>query len=214
MKRTVAKFVILLGGDVTVTPRLLRQIAGATVIAADGGMKHAEALNLMPALWIGDFDSSDQALQKQYAQIPRLAYPAEKDQTDGAIAIAEALNRGATELVLVGGFGGQTDHVLAHVMLLHGVALRGVKCFLTSGTEEAYAIQQALDVPDLTIGTRISIIGFSELVGLTLTGVKWPLSGRSVALGDTLTLSNVATGPVKIALASGLAMAIIYPDGA
>ena len=54
----MSKFAILLGGDVTPTPRLTRQLEGARVISADGGMMHAEALNLVPELWVGDFDST------------------------------------------------------------------------------------------------------------------------------------------------------------
>ena len=57
-------FLILLGGELTVTERLMRQISGARVIAADSGMRHAAALGVNPELWIGDFDSSDAALQE------------------------------------------------------------------------------------------------------------------------------------------------------
>ena len=51
----MSRFVILLSGDLTVTPRLHRQIAGARVIAADSGMKHARTLGIVPELWVGRF---------------------------------------------------------------------------------------------------------------------------------------------------------------
>jgi thiamine pyrophosphokinase len=124
-------FVILLGGDLTPTKRLRRQIAGARVIAADGGMKHAAVLGVKPELWLGDFDSSDRTLDAAFADVPRQTFPAAKDQTDGALAIAEALQRGATSLSLVGGFGGQFDHALSHGLQLLALADQGVNCFMT-----------------------------------------------------------------------------------
>ena len=52
---------------------------------------------------------------------------------------------------------------------------------------------------------------FGDLEGLDLAGVKWPLANRDVALGATLTLSNIALGPVEIGLRSGHGVAIAYP---
>ena len=110
-------FLILLGGELTVTSRLKRQISGARVIAADSGMRHAAALGVEPELWVGDFDSSDAALRARYAHVPRLEFPADKAQTDGDLAIDEALRRGATRLMLAGALGGpRSDHAAHHLM--------------------------------------------------------------------------------------------------
>ena len=67
----MTRFAILLGGNLTVTPRLKSQIRGARVIAADSGMMHAAALHLMPELWVGDFDSAGSELTMQYRDVPR-----------------------------------------------------------------------------------------------------------------------------------------------
>lgn len=45
-------FTILLNGDLFITDRLRNQIRNSRVIAADGGMRHAEALNVVPELWL------------------------------------------------------------------------------------------------------------------------------------------------------------------
>jgi thiamine pyrophosphokinase len=207
----MTKFVILLGGDVTPTKRLLRQIEGATVLAADSGIGHAKLLGLSPILWIGDFDSSTAEQQKTYAHIPRQTFDAEKDATDGELAISEALRRGATELVLVGGFGGQFDHTMAHVGFLLSLARRGIQVFMTSGHEEAHALIDDLEFNDIAIGTRLSVVPVSDLKALTIAGVKWPLNRRDVPLGSALTLSNVVTGPVDIELKFGTALVVFYP---
>ncbi len=207
----MTRFAILLGGDLTVTARLRGQIRGARVIAADSGMMHAAALGLVPELWVGDFDSSGSELTVQYREVPRETFPAEKDATDGAIAVAEAMRRGATEIVLLGGLGGQTDHAAGLLGQSIEIARKGLACLLTSGTEEAWPLIPGRMAVELPANTRFSIIPFDDLEGLDLTGVKWPLQDRAVPLGSTLTLSNVALGPVGITLRSGYGIAIAYP---
>jgi thiamine pyrophosphokinase len=209
----MTRFAILLGGDVTPTDRLRKQVAGTRVIAADSGMAHARALGLTPELWVGDFDSAGTALEEAYADVPRHVFPPAKDSTDGEIAITEALKRGATDLVLVGGFGGQFDHVLAHALMLMELVKRGVNAVLTSGHEEAHALIQLLLFVDIASGTRLSLIPLTAIKGLTITGVRWPLKEHAVARGSTLTLSNECLGGrAALGLESGEALVVLYPS--
>ena len=134
----MTRFAILLGGDMTPTARLLAQIRGARVIAADSGMMHAAALGVVPELWVGDFDSAGSELTMQYREVPRDTFPAEKDATDGAIAVEEAIRRGARDILLLGGLGGQTDHAVGLLGQSISIARRGFSCLLTSGLEEAW----------------------------------------------------------------------------
>jgi thiamine pyrophosphokinase len=205
------RFAVLLGGDVTATDRLIQQIAGCRVIAADSGMGHAQALGVVPELWVGDFDSSSAGLEEQYASVPRQVFPPAKDATDGEIAVTEALRRGATSLVLVGGLGGQFDHMLAHGVMMLALAQRDLPVFTTSGHEEAYPLVRDLTLPDLAHGTRISVVGFTALKSLSISGVQWPLTSRDVPFGSSLTLSNVSIGDVHVTLAFGQALVMVYP---
>ena len=208
-----ATFCILLGGELVATNRLRRQSAGTRVIAADSGMAHAGTLGLSVALWVGDFDSASQALQAAYCDVPRQIYPADKDKTDGEIAIDAALAQGAAELVLVGGLGGQTDHALGNMALLLSLARRDVRAYATSGREEAYPLVPGRFSIDLAPGSRLSVIALSPLFGLDISGVQWPLKKADVKLGSTWTLSNVATGPVSLGLISGTGLVLAYPAG-
>ena len=207
----MSRFAILLGGDLIVTSRLRNQLKGARFIAADGGMMHAAALRVVPELWVGDFDSSGSELTVQYRDVPRETFPAEKDSTDGAIAVDEAIRRGATEIILIGGLGGQTDHTAGLLGQGIHIARQGLFCHLTSGAEEAWPVLPGTAILDLPDSARLSLIPFADFTGLDLDGVKWPLVNRDVPVGSTLTLSNVATGPVRIALRAGYGVAIAYP---
>jgi thiamine pyrophosphokinase len=205
-------FAILLGGDVTPTARLVAQLKGMRCIAADSGIAHATALGLAPELWVGDFDSAGTELESAFAHVPRAVYPQDKDVTDGELAVDEAIRRGASNLVLVGGFGGQFDHMLAHGTMLLALAERGFQVFGTSGHEEAYPLLKTLSLPDLAHGTRISVVALQNLSDLTISGVRWPLDGKSVAFGSSLTMSNEVAGPVRLTLGAGRALVMAYPQ--
>lgn len=207
----MTRFVILLGGIIDVTERLRRQIAGGRVIAADSGMRHADTLGLDAELWVGDFDSTAPETARKYSHIPQITHPAEKDATDGEIAVAHALERGAGEIIMAGGLGGQADHMLGHFGLALKLSAEGRRVLVTSGREEAYPFVAGTHAVDLPPGSRISLIAFADLAGLDLTGVRWPLEARNVALGSSLTLSNIATGPVEISLKQGYGIAVAYP---
>ncbi|CCV04841.1 conserved hypothetical protein [Mesorhizobium metallidurans STM 2683] len=208
----MSTFTILLGGDLIRTPLLDRQVEGSRVIAADAGIGHARMLGLIPELWVGDFDSVPADLPDDLASVPRKVFPAEKDMTDGELAIAAALERGATSLVLAGAFGGKrADHAFLHLALGVRLAEEGTKVLLTSGAQEGVPLLPGKAGFDYAGGTLFSILGFSDLSGLTVTGAKWPLNHVEVAFGSSLTISNEVKGRLEIALGHGRALLLAHP---
>jgi thiamine pyrophosphokinase len=197
-------FVLLLGGPLTMTPRLARQTVGARFIAADSGMRHAGLFKTVPELWLGDFDSSDGALQTLWHGVERRIFPADKAKTDGELAADEAIARGATSIVMAGALGGErTDHALLHLALAVRLARAGLAVSLTSGIEEGWPLLPGASEFDLPKGTLFSILGFGNIGELTLKGAKWPLSKADVPFGSSLTLSNIASGPLSVNVISG-----------
>lgn len=209
----MTRFAILLGGDLVATPRLAGQLEHARVIAADSGIRHASVLGIVPELWTGDFDSVDDTLRQTHGDVPTEIFSADKDKTDGEIAIDAALARGADELILVGAFGGaRADHAFLHLAAALRLAEGGTQCLLTSGQQEGTpvlpGITRRFDYED---GTLFSVLPFSDLEGLTLSGAKWPLSDRTVPFGSSLTLSNEVRGDLSVTLQSGRALLIAHP---
>jgi len=205
-------FVVLLGGALQATPRLEADLAGARFIAADGGMRHARRLGVVPEIWVGDFDSTPQDLLAAFPQVERQPYPAAKNETDGAIAVSVALERGARKIVLAGALGGErSDHALMH--LLHAVFLeeQGFSIKLTSGEEEAWPLLAGNRKIDLPENSLFSILGLSPLAGLDIGNVRYPLRDFSLPFGSSRTISNVAEGPIDLSLASGRAILIARP---
>ena len=205
-------FVILMGGALTLTDRLTGHLKGARVIAADGGMRHARMLGHKPELWVGDFDSTTQALIDEWPDVIREPYPPAKNETDGEIAVAAALERGAKSLVFAGALGGErSDHAFMHLLYAVKLAEDGLDVLLTSGEEEAYPLLPGTRDIDLPKGSLFSILGLDTLAGLSID--RRPLSAQDFHLpfGSSRTISNVAEGTVRLTLSSGRAIVLARP---
>jgi thiamine pyrophosphokinase len=206
-------FVILMGGPLTPTDRLLGQLSGARVIAADGGMRHARPLGLTPELWVGDFDSTPDALIAEWPDVHREPYPSAKNETDGEIAVATALERGATRLILAGALGGErSDHAFMHLLYAAKLAEQGIELLLTSGEEEAYPLLPGTVEIDLPQGSLFSILGLDTLSGLSIANARYPLTDFHLPFGSSRTVSNVAEGTVRFTLSSGRALILARPQ--
>jgi thiamine pyrophosphokinase len=209
----MSRFTILLGGDLTVTPRLKKQIAGTRIVSADSGLRHAASLDVVPELWVGDFDSTEPDWLDAYEDIERITFDADKDRTDGELAVEEALSRGASSLLLAGAFGGpRPDHAFLHLSMALGLMGRGVEALLTSGGQEGVPLRRETSSFDYPAGTMFSILAFSELRGLTVEGAKWPLDRVAVPFGSSLTLSNIVTGNLSVTLGEGRALLLAHLD--
>jgi len=209
----MSRFFILLGGELVHTPRIAAQAAGSRVIAADSGIRHAEMLGVTPELWVGDFDSVRADLAERYVAVPRRVFPSEKAMTDGELAVAAALEAGATSLVLAGAFGGpRSDHGFLHLALAMRLAEAGTQVLLTSGAQEGHPLLPGTTSFDYADGTLFSILAFSDLSGLSEAGAKWPLDRVEVPFGSSLTLSNEVKGSLRISLESGRAMLLAHPS--
>lgn len=208
----MSTFVILLGGELTVTPRVAALSAGGRVIAADSGIRHAAALGIVPELWVGDFDSASAADFEAHRDVPRETFPAAKDKTDGELAIDIAIARGATSLVILGAFGGnRTDHEFLHLALAVRLAERGLEVTLSSGAQEGRPVLPGANAYDYGYGTLFSILGFTDLEGLSIEGAEWPLDRIHMEFGSSLTISNRATGPLGVVLGKGRALLVAQP---
>ena len=86
------------------------------VIAADSGYDNALALDVHPAVLVGDMDSIRcRELPKDLEVLP---FNAEKDETDTQLAVELALTRGAKEIVIIGGLSGRLDHTISNLGVL------------------------------------------------------------------------------------------------
>ncbi|AWN24488.1 thiamine diphosphokinase [Deinococcus irradiatisoli] len=201
---------ILVGGRLTLTPALAALPRPDIVIAADGGARHAAALGVRIDAWVGDFDSS----QDLTLDAPREVYPAAKDSTDAELAVQVARQRGATELVVLGAFGGRFDHAFALALGACRLSAEGLPVTLHSGDEAGYPLLPGEPVQlELEAGQIFSVLAASALRGLNLRGARWPLHGAEVPLGSGWTVSNEAAGgPLTAEVSAGVALLTVLSE--
>jgi len=202
--------VVFAAAPLTPTPRLRSRLASvedAYVIAADAGASTALAFGLTPDLVIGDLDSIDDAtlvaLDRAHVPIERL--PRDKDATDGQLAVERALERQPTHLYLLGFLGGpRLDQFLANILMLTRIALpttildeRNEARLLRPREYHAWSPEPTETVSLLAIG--------EDAHGVRTTGLRWPLNGDRLYLGDTRGISNEpAAGEATISIERGL----------
>ncbi|MGZ9276956.1 MAG: thiamine diphosphokinase [Candidatus Limnocylindrales bacterium] len=199
--------IVLADGDVgtlealdAAWPRWLE--AGARVVAADGGARHAARLGLRIDRWVGDGDSLGEAgiAELVSAGIPVERARTDKDESDTELAVGAALAFQPTKLAIVGALGGpRFDHALANVGLLALPGLREVDVRLI-GIDARIRLIQAPG-PDGSpsiaalsgrVGDGVSLLPVGEdVTGVTTAGLAYPLDDETLSVGRTRGLSNV-----------------------
>ncbi len=160
------------------------------LLAADGGLKHLEALGLHPHGIIGDFDSLGYIPQR--AQV----FPVEKDDTDSMLAVRKGLALGYRRFVLYGALDGpRLDHTIANLQALVYLAEHGATGFLAGLSYMATAVKDGTLRFSPDARGILSLFCFGqEARGVTLTGLKYSLAEGRLYSGFPLGVSNHFTG--------------------
>jgi len=182
-----------------------------TLYAADGGTRHLLALGRLPSLVIGDLDSTppEELERLQAAGVPLRRYPRDKNETDLELALAAAVADGHGEILIVGGLGGRLDQSLANLALLTAPSLAGLDLRLDDGVEEAFFVRGRAGVRGRP-GEIVSLLPWGGLaVGVTTSGLRWPLSDETLHPERSRGVSNELTGTAaEVALRSGLLLVV------
>ncbi|MBS0653550.1 MAG: thiamine diphosphokinase, partial [Verrucomicrobia bacterium] len=88
------------------------------LVAVDGGSNACYALKLTPQLIIGDMDSISPEASAHFADVPKICFPREKDETDLELALNHLIANHVQEITIFGGLGNRVDHTLANIILL------------------------------------------------------------------------------------------------
>ncbi len=193
------------------------------VIAADGGARHAAALGLRIDRWVGDGDSlpPDELERLRAAGTPIDLSDHDKDESDTELAIRAAVRDGATDLIVIGAFGGaRFDHAMANVALLADPILHGRTAVLLDASARVRLVRAPGDDgrPVLTrldgrLGDIVTLLPFGvDAERVRTDGLRYPLREEPLRLGAARGLSNVRVSEAaSFLLGSGLVLVIETP---
>ncbi len=181
------------------------------ILCADGGLRHASALDLEPHLLLGDLDSANSAsLQTLQARgIPIERHPRDKDQTDLELALHKAISLAPQEIVILAALGGRLDQTLANIALLSDPRLAPFNVRLDDGVEEVFFCRGRSQVQGRS-GDLVSLIPWGrEVIGVRTEHLKWSLNGETLHPEKTRGISNEMTGDsAEITIQSGLLLVV------
>ena len=155
-------------------------------VYCDGGLKHIQELGREPDLIVGDFDSHEQP----DTEAETIVLPCEKDDTDTAYAVKEAVRRGFREFLLVGVTGERFDHTFGNVSLLLYLDSMGIPaCILDDYSEMRIISRETADVKgDCSWFSLLNISGKAK--GITIRGAKYPLTEGEITSEYQYGISN------------------------
>ena len=202
--------VVFAGAPLDPTARLRARIAtldNPRVIAADSGAATALRFGLRPDLVIGDLDSLDPAVRDhlQTQGVPFERHPTAKDATDGQLALQHALLHQPSEILLLGFLNGaRLDMTLSSVMLL---VMSDVPTTLVDERNEALLLRgPQRHAWSAEQDELISLLPLTaDCSGVRTAGLRFPLEGERLVLGDTRGVSNEPlAAEVSVALEEGV----------
>jgi thiamine pyrophosphokinase len=182
-----------------------------TIICADGGTRHALALDLRPDLMIGDMDSAQKEdfQRLKQAGVTIELFPHDKNETDLELAIQWAIGLNPTQLIVVGGLGGRLDQTLANLSLLTDPKLSAFDVRLDDGVEEVLVCRDQVQVQGKR-GDIVSLIPWGGAVDEVQTiHLKWPLHKETLYPDRTRGVSNEMLGrSASVLIGSGLLLVV------
>jgi thiamine pyrophosphokinase len=173
------------------------------LICADGGTRHAVTLGLTPRLIIGDMDSTEKNILKEFqkANVEIELYHRDKNETDLELAINKAVAINPQEIIIVAALGGRMDQTLANIALLSSVQLSTCNVKLDDGVEEIFFVTNQAQIKGRS-GDVVSLIPWGNPVhGVQTKNLKWQLNDEILYPNKTRGISNEMisdTASVKI----------------
>lgn len=203
------KVVIISGGNAPDQLILNKYITqDSYIICADSGFDALTSTNINPNLCVGDMDSVKSNLTGQTIQI----YPKNKDKTDTEIAIDIAIEKGATDVILLGCCGNRLDHTLSNINMLKILLEHNITGKIVDTNNIIMLCDSQIQIQSVK-HCYCSLIPLTECTGITTIGLKYSLKNENLSSKTSRGISNEFNSKfATITLKSGLLLVVISKD--
>lgn len=177
------------------------------IIAADGGLKHLQKLNVAPDVIIGDFDSL--GYTPSHAQV----FPVEKDDTDSMLAVRHGLQAGCRRFLLYGALDGpRLDHTVANLQTLLFLAQHGATGHLIGKDQIVTVLKNGqVTFPAESQGILSVFCMGQDAKGVTIQNLKYELDSGTLTASFPLGVSNHFIGKSASVCVEEGTLILIYP---
>lgn len=184
---------VFAGGEVFPQYISERPEGGDIVVCADSGYNNAKALGVRIDILVGDFDSLSD-IPEDVGEVLRV--PAEKDLTDGQLAVEIAIDRGADEVMIIGSSSGRFDHALSLMCILEDLWERKIHACIVNGQNRIRYIKNSGSIVLRSQNYKyFSLIAADEKVkGVSIDGAKYPIKNKTIERRHQFAVSNEIKG--------------------
>jgi len=182
--------------------RLARRLVRThdAVIAADGGSNIARRYGIRPDMIIGDLDSVTPSTLKlfKHSKIVRMT---RQDNTDLEKALDYVVDLGYSSATVIGATGKRLDFTLGNLSSMWRYAATIDLLFVGDGWQ-ALPVGRSRTIAARR-GTTVSLIPFGACSGITLKGLKYPLHGATMHVGEIGVSNVVRSSPFSVRVKKG-----------
>lgn len=164
------------------------------VIACDKGLEVLYKCNIKPNYIIGDFDSINKNILKNYKKdnnVKIMSLNPEKDYTDTHMALKLAIDLNSNEITIVGAIGTRLDHTLANINILKEALDNEITCKIINENNYISLINKTTIIEKDNRYKYVSLIPITTTAtGITLQGFKYSLHNATMKIGESIGVSN------------------------
>ena len=172
------------------------------IIGADKGYFTLVKNGIEPDVVIGDFDSYTGEVKCNNI----IRFPIKKDDTDSALSVKYACERGYKNIVVYGAIGGMLDHTMANVSLLGNYVNKDINIAFVDGDNILFGVKNNAIGFDKRADGRISVFSFLESAyNVNISGLLYEVENYTLTNDRALGVSNEFIGKKsKISVENGI----------